>query len=162
MDTHYEPINWGLGEVGWFRRADGELAETLRAAAARQTAGFHAWLERQLGERTWFNGAVFGWGDLSVVPYVAASAALGNAPAAGGKLAAWLEQTLARPSVAATVGEARAFDPGAVDVAELVAKGLFKREYRDHRLEWMIKSGGLEVVLAGLKADNIRFTGPFA
>jgi glutathione S-transferase/RNA polymerase-associated protein len=60
------------------------------------------------------------------------------------------------------VGEARAFDPGAVDVADLVAKGLFKREYRDHRLEWMIKSGGLEVVLKGLDADNIRFTADFS
>jgi glutathione S-transferase/RNA polymerase-associated protein len=42
-----------------------------------------------------------------------------------------------------------------------VAKGYFKREYRDHRLEWMIKSGGLEVVLRGLEAGNIRFTGDF-
>ena len=41
--------------------------------------------------------------------------------------------------------------------AGLVARGLFKREYRDHRLEWMIKSGGLEVVVKGLEAGNIRF-----
>ena len=162
MDTHYEPINWGLGEVGWFRRAEGPLADTLRGAAASQIAGFHAWLERRLGERGWFNGTEFGWGDLSVVPYIAASAALGLPPAEGSKLAAWLARTLARPSVAATIGEARAFDAGPLDVAELVRQGLFKREYRDHRLEWMIKSGGLEVVLKGLEADNIRFTGRFS
>ena len=47
------------------------------------------------------------------------------------------------------------------NVAELVEKGLFKREYRDHRLEWMIKSGGVEVVLKGLERDNIRFAPPF-
>ena len=47
------------------------------------------------------------------------------------------------------------------NVAELVEKGLFKREYRDHRLEWMIKSGGVEVVLKGLERDNIRFTPDF-
>jgi glutathione S-transferase/RNA polymerase-associated protein len=162
MDTHYEAINWGLGEIGWFRLAEGELADRLRTAAASQTHSFYAWLERQLGGRTWFNGPAFGWGDLDVVTYVAASAALGNAPMAGSKLAGWLEQALERPSVAATVGEARAFDQGAVDVAELVRQGLFKREYRDHRLEWMIKSGGLEVVLAGLRADNIRFTEEFS
>ena len=40
MDTHFEAITWGLSELGWFRRAEGELAETLRAAAARQIAGF--------------------------------------------------------------------------------------------------------------------------
>ena len=34
------------------------------------------------------------------------------------------------------------------------------REYRDHRLEWMIKSGGIEVVLAGLRDGNIRFSWP--
>jgi glutathione S-transferase/RNA polymerase-associated protein len=162
MDTHFEAINWALGEVGWFRRADGELADTLRANAARQTQGFHGWLERQLGERTWFNGATFGWGDLAVVPFVAAAAALGNAPPPGSKVAAWLERAMARPSVAKTVGEARAFDPGSVDVAALVAQGLFKREYRDHRLEWMMKSGGLEIVLKGLEADNIRFTADFS
>jgi glutathione S-transferase/RNA polymerase-associated protein len=43
----------------------------------------------------------------------------------------------------------------------LVRDGLFKREYRDHRLEWMIKSGGLEVVLEGLAKDNIRFSPDF-
>jgi glutathione S-transferase/RNA polymerase-associated protein len=43
------------------------------------------------------------------------------------------------------------------DVAEMVEKGLFKREYRDHRLEWMIKAGGIEVVVKGLERDNIRF-----
>jgi glutathione S-transferase/RNA polymerase-associated protein len=162
MDTHYEAINWGLGEVNWFRRAEGDLAAALTAAAAAQTRGLHAWLEKQLAERRWFNGGGFGWGDLAVVPYVSASAALGNAPPEDSALAAWLDRVLERPSVAATIGEARGFDRGAVDVADLVARGLFKREYRDHRLEWMIKSGGLEVVLDGLKADNIRFTGPFS
>ena len=46
-------------------------------------------------------------------------------------------------------------------VAELVAKGLFKREYRDHRLEWMVKSGGLPIVVEGLERGNIRFTSEF-
>ena len=47
---------------------------------------------------------------------------------------------------------------GMTDVAKLVEEGLFKREYRDHRLEWMIKVGGLEVVAKGLERDNIRFS----
>jgi glutathione S-transferase/RNA polymerase-associated protein len=42
-------------------------------------------------------------------------------------------------------------------VAGIVEAGLFKRQYRDHRLEWMIRSGGIEVVLKGLEKDNIRF-----
>ena len=47
------------------------------------------------------------------------------------------------------------------NVAELVRQGLFKREYRDHRLEWMIKSGGAQVVIDGLAKDNIRFSPDF-
>ena len=74
MDTHYEAINWAMGEINWFRRAEGELAEQLKATAATQTASFLRWLEGQLGDRPWFNGDAFGWGDLSVVPYVASSA----------------------------------------------------------------------------------------
>ena len=43
-------------------------------------------------------------------------------------------------------------------VADAVKHRLFKREYRDHRLEWMIRSGGLDVVLEGIKSDTIRFS----
>ena len=43
-------------------------------------------------------------------------------------------------------------------VADVVEQGLFKRHYRDHRLEWMIRSGGIEVVRQGLEKGNIRFT----
>ena len=37
----------------------------------------------------------------------------------------------------------------------------FRRQYRDHRLEWMLKSGGLDIVLEGMKRGNIRFNWPF-
>jgi hypothetical protein len=83
----------------------------------------------------------------------------GAPPAEGGRLAAWLARCAARASVAATSAEAKA---AAVLVAKFVpdaiASGQFKREYRDHRLEWMIRSGGLEVVVEGLAAGNIRFS----
>ncbi|HZC16134.1 MAG TPA: glutathione S-transferase family protein, partial [Caulobacteraceae bacterium] len=105
MDTHFEAINWGLAELNWFRRAEGELAETLRANAKAQTESFFAWLERELDNREWFNGEAFGWGDLSVVPYVNGSLGVGHPPARGSKLSAWLERANARPSVARTIEE---------------------------------------------------------
>jgi glutathione S-transferase/RNA polymerase-associated protein len=40
----------------------------------------------------------------------------------------------------------------------MVASGEFKRLYRDHRLEWMVRSGGVEVVLDGLSKETIRFS----
>ncbi|MDB5435981.1 MAG: hypothetical protein JWR47_2238 [Phenylobacterium sp.] len=163
MDTHFEPINWGLSELRWFKRAQGEQAQAIESAAARQTAGFFAWLERQLAGREWFNGVAFGWGDLAVVPFLNGSAGHGHRPPEGSRLADWLARANARPSVAETVAEIAAMPrtSGMTNVAELVEKGLFKREYRDHRLEWMIKSGGVEVVLKGLDRDNIRFSPDF-
>ena len=160
MDTHFEPINWGLSELRWFKRAQGDQAAAIEAAAARQLAGFFAWLERQLGEREWFNGEAFGWGDLAVIPFLNGSAGQGHPPPAGSQLAAWQARANARPSVSDTTAEiaAMARTSGMANVAELLEKGLFKREYRDHRLEWMIKSGGLDVVLKGLERGNIRFT----
>ncbi len=161
MDTHYEPLNWAVAEINWFGRATGAKADELKATVARQTAGFVAWLSGQLGDRPWFNGEAFGWGDLCVVPFVAASAGFGNGPATGSSLAGWLERAVARPSVAETLSEATGFDIGATNIAGLLAQGLFRREYRDHRLEWMIKSGGVQIVLDGLAANNIRFTADF-
>ena len=165
MDTHYEPINWGLGEIHFFRRATGELAKSMSERAALQAAGWRRWLERQLGDAPWFNGAAFGWGDLSVAPYLNGSRGFGMEPLHGSRLAAWLARANERPSVAATAAEAAAFLRGAgggmTNVAELVAKGLFQREYRDHRLEWMMRSGGVSVVLEGLERGNIRFAREF-
>ena len=163
MDTHFEAINWGLSELRWFKRAEGESAKEIERAAAGQLASFFGWLERQLEGRDWFNGTTFGWGDLAVVPFLNGSAGHGHPPPEGSMLADWLARANARPSVVDTVAEIAAMPraAGMVNVAELVEQGLFKREYRDHRLEWMIKSGGIEVVLKGLERDNIRFSPSF-
>ena len=164
MDTHFEAINWGLSEIRWFGRAPGRLGETLTAEAGRQTLSFFGWLETQLGDRPWFNGASFGWGDLCVVPYLNGSVGHGNPPAKGSKLSDWLSRANGRVSVAKTNEEAAAAAAASAmpNVAELLKQGLFKREYRDHRLEWMIKSGGAEVVADGLAKGNIRFTPDFS
>jgi glutathione S-transferase/RNA polymerase-associated protein len=161
MDTHYEAINWGLGEIRFMGRAKGELAAKIEAKAAQQVGAWHRWLEKQLGGAEWFGGASFGWADLSVIPYINGSAGFGLTPPAGSKLAAWAARANARPSVAKTAQEAAASISGMGSVSELIEKGLFKREYRDHRLEWMIKSGGLQVVLDGIAKDNIRFSPEF-
>jgi glutathione S-transferase/RNA polymerase-associated protein len=160
-DTHYEAINWGLGELAWFRRAEGELAERLKARAAEQTRGLVLWLERQLGQAAWFNGEDFGWGDLAVVPPVGNTVAFGLGAALSPSISAWFERARSRHSVAETLEEARAFVLSPRAATQARASGVFRRQYRDHRLEWMIKSGGLEVVQKGLEADDIRFTADF-
>ena len=157
-DTHYEAINWGLGEIRFFRRGDAALRQKLYAAAVEQVGQMHAWLETLLGDEPWLSGASFGWGDLCALPYVTMSRMFGIAPPAGSRLEAWLERGMNRPSVAQTVAEALAVIPVMETRVQSVQSGSFKRHYRDHRLEWMIRSGGLQVVLDGLASDNIRFT----
>jgi glutathione S-transferase/RNA polymerase-associated protein len=159
MDTQYEATTWGMMEVLVFGRVTGAAAEALLARARGQLAGLHRWLEGQLGDADWFNGAAFGWGDIAVAPFVLGAAGFGEPPAPGGALAKWLERCLDRPSVAETNAEAAAVAPLVAQIVPgLIASGAFQREYRDHRLEWMLRSGGLQVVSDGLAAGTIRFS----
>ena len=155
-DTYYEAINWATYEIRVFQRAEGSLAELLLARIGTQVAGVNAYLDRQLGEAPYFNGAAFGWGDLAVVPHVQAASATGNSPT--GRLAAWLERVRERPSVATALEQASGSMEGFSMIPQLIESGAFKREYRDHRLEWMVRSGGVEIVLEGMRKSNIRFT----
>lgn len=160
MDTLYEPINWGLGELRYFKRAEGERARAIEARAAAQARDFFGWLERQLGDQEWICG-VFGWADLSVIPYINGSTGLGVGPEASSKLGQWQARANARTSIAQTAQQAIDSVRGMALVGRALRQGHFKREYRDHRLEWMIRSGGLDVVLEGIKADTIRFSNEF-
>ena len=159
-DTQYEAVTWGFSEVQSFGRATGALADTLRAAAARQTAMLQDWLAARLGDGAWFGGATFGWADAAVAPMLHRSVLNGMGPPPGSALAVWYEHLRERPSVATTFAEYAASASRMPATVELFKTGKKIREYRDNRLEWMIKSGGIEVVLAGLRDGNIRFPWP--
>jgi glutathione S-transferase/RNA polymerase-associated protein len=161
-DTYYEAINWGIMEIRAFQRATGTDAERLLARASEQTAGVQAWLARHLGAGPFFGGDRVGWADCAVVPFVYASSTFGNGPAAGAPLGAWLERMAKRPAVVTTFEAATASMQGFEMLPGLVSSGMFKREYRDHRLEWMLRSGGVDVVLEGMRKENIRFTHEFS
>ncbi len=158
MDTAFEPINWGLGEIRWFKRVEGERARALEARASAQARGLYEWLTRQLGDAEWLGGEKFDWADLSAVPYLNGARANGIGPSETSPLGQWLIRANARPSVAKAAKAAAAVAASMNDVHRAIESGLFKREYRDHRLEWMIRSGGLDVVLEGMKKGNIRFS----
>ena len=158
-DTQYEAVNWGLFEIRVFGRAKGGLADEMIARAGRQIAGLNAYLDRALGAAEFFNGATFGWADLSIVPHVNAAAGVnGFPPPAGSGLARWLDRVRTRPSVERVVADAMASMGGFEMLPQLVESGMFVREYRDHRLEWMLRSGGTDIVLDGMKRKNIRFS----
>ena len=129
----------------------------MRGKAMEQIARLNGWLQAELGPDPWFGGAAFGWADICAAPFVQGAAGFGMGPAEGSRLAGWLERVRARPSVAASFEAARASLSAMAQVAEIVESGLFKRQYRDHRLEWMIRSGGYEIVRKGIEKNNIRF-----
>ena len=159
-DTHYEAVNWGFGEILWFQRATGALAEQLKEAAARDTAILQSWLADRLGGADWLGGDMFGWADAAAAPMVNRSVYYGLGPALGSPLDRWHQRVRARPTVAATFREFDAAAERMATASDLYTTGGRRREYRDHRLEWMVRSGGLGVVTKGLAAGNIRFSWP--
>ena len=164
MDTHFEAITWGLSELQNFGRGEPAQAKEMSARGDQQIHQWYDWLNTQLGDAHWFNGPQFGWGDLCVVPFINGAAGFGATP--DGSLGDWLARANERPSVADCVQAAAAvaLDSSAVSldaVRKAMDQGLFKREYRDHRLEWMIKTGGLDIVANGIEKSNIRFIEPF-
>ena len=164
MDTHFEAINWGLSELRWFKRARGRAGRGARGGGQGadrgllRLAGAAARRSRTGSTARPSAGATWRWFPSST----ARSARAIARRKARGWPTGWPAPTPGRPS-STTVAEIAAMAQASAmaNVAELVEKGLFKREYRDHRLEWMIKSGGLDVVLKGLERDNIRFAPAF-
>jgi len=158
MDGLYEPNNWGIMEVTRFKRASGALADRLVGFAKSNIDQLQHWLDEQLGDAQWFNGEQFGWGDIACAPYINRSAAAGYTPPAGSKLQAWLARVNQRPSVAKVVEQMQHVIANLPDFATLLAQGKVKRQYRDHRLEWMIAGGGLSVVQEGIERGTVRFS----
>ena len=158
MDTQYEPNNWGTFEVLRYQRATGELAARLVAYGKKNIEQLQAWLDRELGSRPWFNGDAFGWGDLCVIPYLNRSAGYGYLPPKGSNLLAWFERVNQRDSVAKVRAQMQATLEKMPDLGAMLNSGQVVRQYRDHRLEWMIAAGGISVVLEGMQKGTIRFS----
>ena len=163
-DTELEAVNWGLMEIRFFRRAEGAEADAILATAARQLDRLWARLDRELDGRAWMNGDRFGRGDAAVYPHVTGSAFFG-APldAKYARLAAWAARCAEHPAVKADAAQLAQWIKDNMGGDASGTQGMpIVRQYRDHRLEWMMKSGGTAIVLRGLEAGTIRFQHEFA
>lgn len=150
MDTEYEAVNWGLGELEQLRSVGGAKVEQLRTRASLQLQRLWNRLEREFEGRKWLNGARFGRGDIAAYAHVSTSLTLGHGVGERHpRLLSWQARCAERGSVAEEAVE--------------LAAGLRRhrapavRQYRDHRLEWMMKTGGVEFVLDGLEKGTVRF-----
>jgi glutathione S-transferase/RNA polymerase-associated protein len=155
-DGELEAVNWGLMELNFFKRAEGAKAAEMTARAASQLRRIWTRLERELDGRQWMNGERFGRGDAAVYPHIVGSAFFGQElPAEFARLRDWAGRAAERPSV----------QRDTTDVSTWMQTGLTGgastmprvRQYRDYRLEWMMKSGGVDIVLEGIRAGTIMF-----
>lgn len=117
------------------------------------------WLAEKLGDNPYFHGSEFGYADICVAPVLNRSVFYGFGPEKGTPLQLWHSRICERESIQKTfeemLGGTRLM---AGKMAQAFAQGGHRREYRDHRLEFMIKSGGLEIVTEGMKKNTIRFS----
>jgi glutathione S-transferase/RNA polymerase-associated protein len=152
-DTQFDAVNWGVYDVTYFQRAEGEEAAALLDAARHQLWGLYNHLERQLDGREWFNGDAFGRGDLAAYPFVSASWALFHKTDEDAPLARWLARCRERPSIQRVRDDLRTFlqEQRGAPIGS-------RRTYRGHRLDWMMRSGGRAVVERGIEADTIAFS----
>jgi glutathione S-transferase/RNA polymerase-associated protein len=96
-----------------------------------------------------------------VYPFVNGAASVGYKPAPGSPLEAWLKIVRKRPSAERLKQDVVATLERFMKQSGQIASGDMKRQYRDHRLDWMMRSGGLQVVLDGLAANNLRLSTEF-
>ena len=155
-DTILDAINWGMMEIRFFKRAQGAKADEMMARAGVQLATVWDRLERDLEGRPWLSGESFGRADAAVVVSVVASGLFGF-PLLDrhARLRDWMARCLEVEGVKRDQADLAVFMGS--DGARGMRKATIKRQYRDHRLEWMLKSGGLDIVLRGLDEDTVHF-----
>ena len=128
-------------------------AEALIRAAGEVIGRHFDRLERELGVGPYLGGPTFGLADVALIPAVTLAVYLGFSPdARHPRLADWLRRMLERDSVQRDRADVLP------SIGTFKAREPLVRQYRDHRLEWMLKHGGREIVLDGLARGNIRFT----
>jgi glutathione S-transferase len=156
-DTILDAIHWGLMEIRFFRRVEkGPKADAMIARAGQQLAAVWDRLEVELADRAWLSGGAFGRADAAVIVHAQASALFGFAPLdRHPRFREWAARCLELESVKRDQGDLATFMAGAE--AGAMRRGPIRRQYRDHRLEWMMKTGGLDVVLTGLEQGTIHF-----
>jgi glutathione S-transferase/RNA polymerase-associated protein len=156
-DTQIDAINWGLMEIRFFRRAEGALAEQMMARASSQLASVWDRVESELEGRSWLSGERFGRADASLIVHLVAAGLYGNGPGERHpRLRDWSARCVEVESVKRDQADLAAFI-GSDGVRGMRKIPKIRRQYRDHRLEWMLKTGGLDIVLRGLEGDTIHF-----
>lgn len=170
MTSAYEPITWAYAEIVNGNRIphNATLKERLIAKAKADAKQVQYWLEDQLAQREYFHadGAKFGYADIVVAPFIQRSMYHGLGPQRDSQLGQWLDRIQQRASVKKTFEEFDAAIEGLMTRlgnftseanANKPREEKAKRLYRDHRLEWLIKSGAIDAVKDAIDQETVRF-----
>ena len=153
MSTRYDPITWGLTELVTLGRVSGAQADHVVQFAAQQTQGLNAWLTEQLGGSAWFEGDAFGAADIFVAPHLLGASQAGLLLSSG-RLVAWLARVRERSSIASVEQGTTAF-MAAITPEDAMRWMTVPRQYRDTRLEWVIKAAGIEVLVERMASGKV-------
>lgn len=164
MATTFEAVLWGLTELTAFRRgSENQTNRQAMIAKGREQVleCYYPWLEMQLGERDYFEGDYFGYADAATMPGVVNAVLTWKIlPKNGSALMRWVQRISERDSVKLVLQEYEAVAKGGAfrSMVKPMQEGKIARQYRDHRLEWMIRTGGIDIIVDGLNKKNIKFT----
>jgi len=154
-DTTLDAILWGLMELRFFRRAAEPQAGQMATHAGEQLAKAWDRMEGELGGRPWMCGQAFGRADASLIVHVTAATLFGFPPLERHQqLQAWSARCQTIASVQRDAADLAAY----MAADGIRGKGRINRQYRDHRLEWMLKTGGVNLVLRGMEEATIHFS----
>ena len=157
-DSQLEAIIFGMTEFIAFKRAEGEVAQSMLKRAKADTRHLLLWLESQLGNRPFFNGNTFGMGDIAVLPYMATLVLYKLGPDDGQALDLWFKNAKTRPSFQRCIEDSKAEIGNFKESVSRVYSGQWPRQYRNHRLDWFLRSGGFDIVSDGYAKSTIRFS----
>ncbi len=148
-DTYYEAINWGLMEAQAWKRVTGDIAAAItKRAEAADYRHLPAPRTRARQQRVLQRRGTFGWGDLERLPVCVKrkipSGGMGLSGRRVGQQARQMASALVnqRESIKKTLAATADFAGNLDALPHMLATRHFKRQYRDHRLEWMVRSGG--------------------
>ena len=155
-DTQLEAINFCLSEMSAFPPKNREAALAVIERGRAELKVLFALLEKKLGDANFFGGDSFNRSDICVLPHLNTARIMKNGPDSA-NLSAWLERVNSRPSVQATLAEVREAMPIFKDMMTQIRSGADKRHYRDHRLDYLLRSGGSPILFDRIADNSVRF-----
>lgn len=158
-DTLYDAINWSVMVVS--ERADEDSKRAIYQIARDQVNQINSWLEKQLDTNCWFGGPEALWADICVYPLVNSAASQGNKPPPGGRLEEWLNQMRKRQSARRVRDDIRnqlKTQRVATEDSREPDNPMRRRTFQSHRLEWMMRNGGKEIVLKSIAEGTADFS----